>query len=291
MTHVAAKPDLALIHGWGVGHAAWEPVLPALAQRFHVHLIALPGYEAPETRMDKRSPSGHCQKAHEQTILEHIACRTPIDAPSSDAANSMPAFVRTAEALAERLPADCFLAGWSLGAMLAMQMALLTPPRIKGLILIGSTPSFMQRDGWPDAQPPALLDTFCDAVSQEATGTLQRFMALLNQGDNQARTISRTMSKRVLETPQPDTATLLNGLGWLRDVDLRQRIAAINTPALLIHGEKDPLMPLHAAQWLNATLPNAQLEVFAGAAHAPFLNDPERFATLIGDFCHALQRH
>ena len=291
MTHIAAKPDLALIHGWGVGNAAWEPVLPALAQRFHVHLIALPGYDVPESLMDKQSSGMRSQKAHEQTILEAIACRTPYDAPSSDVSNSTPAFVRAAEALAERLPTGCFLAGWSLGAMLALQIALLTPQRIKGLILIGGTPSFTQRNGWPDAQPPALLDTFCDAVGQDATGTLQRFMALLNQGDSQARSIARAMSQRVLEAPRPDTATLLNGLGWLRDVDLRQRIAAIETQTLLIHGEKDPLMPLQAAQWLNATLPHAQLEVFAGAAHAPFLNDPERFATLIGDTCHAFPRH
>jgi pimeloyl-ACP methyl ester carboxylesterase len=43
-------------------------------------------------------------------------------------------------------------------------------------------------------------------------------------------------------------------------------------------------MPLPAAHWLKEQLPNAHLERFAGAAHAPFLNDPERFAQLIGDF-------
>jgi pimeloyl-ACP methyl ester carboxylesterase len=44
------------------------------------------------------------------------------------------------------------------------------------------------------------------------------------------------------------------------------------------------LMPLPAAQWLKEQLPHAHLERFAGAAHAPFLNDPKRFAKLIGDF-------
>ena len=45
-------------------------------------------------------------------------------------------------------------------------------------------------------------------------------------------------------------------------------------------------MPLAAAQWLADRLPHARLEVFADAAHAPFLNDPGRFARLVGDFLH-----
>ena len=85
----------------------------------------------------------------------------------------------------------------------------------------------------------------------------------------------------------PDAASLLSGLAWLRDVDLRAEVANVRTPTLLIHGERDPLMPLGAARWLAQTLPQARLETFADAAHAPFLHDLERFTALVGDFCHA----
>jgi pimeloyl-[acyl-carrier protein] methyl ester esterase len=53
---------------------------------------------------------------------------------------------------------------------------------------------------------------------------------------------------------------------------------------LLVHGEHDPLMPLAAAQWLAGHMPNARIEVFPGAAHAPFLSQPERFAELLKRF-------
>lgn len=279
--------DLALIHGWGTGSVAWEPVLPLLAQRFRVHLIALPGYDAPECLMDKQSSDGSLQIPHEQTILERIPCRSPADEPSSDASTSGEEFVATAEALAQTLPEKCILGGWSLGAMLALQIARLAPQRVERLILVGGTPSFTERPDWPNAQAPALLEAFCNAVGHDASATLQRFIALLNQGDTQARSIARTLTRRVLATPLPDTATLLAGLAWLRHVDLRQLIATIDTPALVIHGANDSLMPLPAARWLHATLPHSQLEIFNDAAHAPFLNDPERFARLIGDFSHA----
>ena len=278
-------PNLVLVHGWGLGNTAWEDVLPALTRRFRVHQFTLPGYGAPDSRMDKQ-PSSQClEEAYEQTAFRPIICRTPFDALSS------PTFVQTAHVLADTLPENCILCGWSLGSLLALQAATVAPQRIKKLILVGGTPSFTQRADWPHAQPPALLDTFCDAIAKDAAGTLKRFIALFNQGDTQARLIGRAMIKQLLATPLPDTATLLAGLGWLRDVDLREQIASITVPSLLIHGENDPLMPRAAAQWLKETLPNAQLEVFSGAAHAPFLNDPDRFATLIGDDFHASALH
>ena len=264
MNNSPLKPDLALIHGWGLGHTVWQPVLPLLSLRFNVHVLALPGYATPETHVNNQ--------------------------PAQDLIQAATSFTQAAEALAETLPENCILCGWSLGGMLALQAALLAAQRqkaLKGLILIGSTPSFTQRADWPHAQPPTLLDAFNNALAKDPTNTLQRFIALLNQGDTQARSLGRALFKQLQATSLPDTATLLIGLGWLRDVDLRQQVAAIKMSTLLVHGEHDALMPLPAARWLHEQLPDSRLEVFAGAAHAPFLNDPERFATLTGDFFHA----
>lgn len=90
--------------------------------------------------------------------------------------------------------------------MLSLQMAALAPQRIKGLTLVGATPSFTQRTDWSHAQPPALLDTFCDAIANDAVGTLQRFVALLNQGDTQARSISRALNKALQSSLYPPPA-------------------------------------------------------------------------------------
>lgn len=247
------KPDLVLIHGWGLGPQAWSAALPALAMRFDVTSLALPGY-------------GNTQS------------------------HPRPSFIETATQFAESIPESAYVCGWSLGALLALQMAALAPQRLSGLILVGGTASFVQRTGWEAAQPPSLLDAFCDAISQDAAGTLQRFIALINQGDTQARPIGRMLNRQLQSAPIADTDTLLAGLGWLRDVDLREDLATVVTPALLIHGTNDPLMPLAAGQRLAEHLRNARLVAMPGAAHAPFLNDPETFANLIGEYCHATAR-
>jgi pimeloyl-[acyl-carrier protein] methyl ester esterase len=195
------------------------------------------------------------------------------------------------------LPAGVTLCGWSLGALLAVQAAWLAPRHFARLVLVGATPCFTQRADWTHGQPAALLDTFQAALDPSPQAALQRFIALLNQGDTQARAISRTLLARLAEQPLPSSEALNDGLNFLRAIDLRRQIPSVHTPTLLIHGEGDRLMPLAAARWLDEHLPRAdprsdsysgsRLEIFAGAAHAPFLNDPPRFIALLADFCHA----
>lgn len=245
--------DLALVHGWGIGKAVWQPVIAALSQGCRLHLVDLPGYGG-FAQSPQRASAG---------------------------------FVPTAQALVDLLPTGTALCGWSLGGLLALQAALLAPRHFSRLILVGASPCFAQRADWRCAQPPALLDAFGSAVTADAPLALRRFVTLLNQGDASARAIVGRLAK--LAATPPTGATLAQGLAWLREVDLRQPLqsAGLALPTLLIHGRRDSLIPCAAAAWLHEKLANSQLEIFAAAAHAPFLNDPERFAELTVDFCHA----
>ena len=38
-------PDIALLHGWGLGAEVWDAVLAPLARQFRVHVLSLPGYD------------------------------------------------------------------------------------------------------------------------------------------------------------------------------------------------------------------------------------------------------
>ncbi|MFA7292220.1 MAG: alpha/beta fold hydrolase [Rhodocyclaceae bacterium] len=241
-------PDVALLHGWGLGSGVWDTVTETLAATCRVHRVSLAGYDGqPADELD---------------------------------------FTATATVLAEQLPAGCTLCGWSLGGMLALSAAAQRPQRIGRLVLVSSTPRFVQDADWPHAQPPALLDTFRKAVAGDAKTTLSRFVMLFNQGDDKARAITRNLSP-LLAGSLPDTQTLLRGLDWLGSADLRNALARIAQPTLVIHGDNDPLMPLAAGQALAAALPNARLRHFASAAHAPFIADPAAFVTAVSAFCHA----
>lgn len=247
---VPAAP-LVLLHGWGLDSRVWDALLPHLieqAPQLPLLAVDLPGYRG-----------------------------TSYVAEDAQA---------VARALAEKLPAGCTLAGWSLGGMLAQLAALQAQSAMARLVLIGTTPSFIQREGFAAAQPPALLTAFAAGVRALPASVVSRFAALSNQGDSCARSIHRQL-QALTQEPVPEQAALLASLDWLQTLDLRAQASAITLPALLIHGGQDGLMPLAAGQWLAEHLPNATLLTFPDAAHAPFLHDPARCAAAISRFACA----
>lgn len=241
-------PDLALIHGWGLGSGVWGATANSLAETCRVHVVSLAGYDGqPADDLD---------------------------------------FSATAATLAEQLPAGCTLCGWSLGGLLVLSAAMQRPQRVGRLILVSATPRFVQDADWPQAQPMSLLDSFRSAVAGDAKATLTRFVMLFNQGDEKARAIARALTPLLANT-LPERETLLRGLSWLGSADLRSALKDIAQPTLVMHGDNDPLMPIAAGTTLATSLPNARLRHFAGTAHAPFIAAPSEFVAAVSAFCHA----
>jgi len=183
----------------------------------------------------------------------------------------------------ETVPAGAIVCGWSLGAMTAMQLALDQPERVARLVLVGATPRFVQAPDWPDAAPLESLQAFAAGIAADPDATLRQFAGRINAGDDHAGPLTRRIAA-LLAGRRPDAGTLAAGLARLRDLDLRKSVAAIRQPTLVVHGERDAIMPVEAACWLADRLPDARLEIFLGASHAPFLSEPERFADLVRQF-------
>lgn len=62
------------------------------------------------------------------------------------------------------------------------------------------------------------------------------------------------------------------------------RLAEIHVPTLIVHGEKDKLVPLAASQEAARRIPNARLEVIQNAGHWPMREQPQQFNRLLVDF-------
>lgn len=194
-------------------------------------------------------------------------------------------FTATADTLASRLAPGSILIGWSLGSLLALAIAARHPHKVGKLVLIAGTASFMQREDWPHAMPPEVLADFTAAINQAAQATLPRFVGAFNRGDQRAKAVTLELLR--LADQLPAAPVLISGLNWLRDVDLRTSARHIQAPCLLIHGAADPLMPLAAAEALTDLMPDAELAVMAGCAHAPFISQPVAFTARLTTFIHA----
>ena len=193
-------------------------------------------------------------------------------------------FAAAADDSAARLQPGATLCGWSLGAQLAMAVAVRHPEKVGKLLLVAGTASFVRRDGWPHAMPPEMLTEFAANVAADVEAMLPRFVGGFNRGDARAKEVTRQLLE--LADPRPPATTLASGLAWLRDVDLRPLAPQVKAPTLLIHGAADPLMPLAAAEALAALIPGARLTAMAECAHAPFISRPADFLALVHTFLH-----
>jgi pimeloyl-[acyl-carrier protein] methyl ester esterase len=246
---------LVMLHGWGMHSGLWLPVLPRLIERYRLHLVDLPGH-------------GYS------------------DALATPAPLSLSRLVEAVElAIAETsAPGPLMILGWSLGGQVALEWARLRPERVGALVLMSTTPSFVQRPGWPHAMAEATLRQFGDELRVAYRPTLQRFVTLQVQGSEHARDALASLRSQLFARGEPSPQALRDSLELLASSDLRSAIGAISKPALVIAGDRDTLTPVAAARWLASALPQASLVVVPGAAHAPFLSHPEAVVAALDAF-------
>ncbi len=240
-------PDLVLLHGWGMGAGIWDELAAVLAARFRVHAVDLPGY----------GDSASCSPYSPERIAGELACN---------------------------LPPRCGVCGWSMGGQVALAWAHRAPWQVSQLALIATTPSFVQRSDWPHAVDAAVLREFAQLLTADLDGTLRRFLALQSLGDTQARKVAAGLRAHLQRGARPPASVLADGLALLLGTDLRAMLGAIALPALVLHGDRDPLAPLAAGEFLCKALPNARLAVVKGASHAPFVSRVQETGTLLEEF-------
>ncbi|KFK93104.1 MULTISPECIES: pimeloyl-ACP methyl ester esterase BioH [unclassified Serratia (in: enterobacteria)] len=238
--------DLVLLHGWGLNAEVWSCTLERLAPHFRVHLVDLPGY-------------GRSQ-GYGALSLQQMA-----------------------DILLAVAPARAYWLGWSLGGLVAGQIALTQPERVTGLITVASSPCFAAQQDWPGIRPE-VLSGFQQQLSQDFNRTVERFLALQTLGTESARQDARLLKTVVLNQPMPGVAVLNSGLDMLRTVDQRQLLAEPAMPVLRIYGYLDGLVPRKVATLLDEWWPQSSSVVMPKAAHAPFVSHPEAFTGIIKQF-------
>lgn len=232
-------PVLVLLHGWGMHSAVWESFVPLLTPYAHVRCIDLPGF-------------GRSAAVPIPSTLEMMA-----------------------DALLAVAPAQAVWLGWSLGGLLAMEIASRHPQRVSHLVLMTATPCFVQKNDWACAMPTAEFAAFSDVVQQDALPAMKRFLALQCQGSVSARQDLRILQSCVTRLPAPDGKVLIQGLALLGGHDRRTSLSTLSLPVLFLLGEHDALVPASVASSLSSVLPSSAIVVVKGAAHVPFLSHPQ----------------
>lgn len=195
-------------------------------------------------------------------------------------------FVRLDDWLDEldaNLPEDAWLGGWSLGGMLATELAARRGERCCGLLTLASNPCFVAGAEWPHAMPDDTFDAFLAGCQADAKTTLKRFSLLCAQGAADPRGQSRLL---LGGAPTGSPETLMAGLELLAQLDTRAALQAYGGPQLHLFAGHDGLVPAEAAGALLALLPDVEVGLIEQAGHAFPLEDPHGVAAAIQAFLH-----
>jgi pimeloyl-ACP methyl ester carboxylesterase len=248
-------PLLLLVHGYSASLHAWEPWAQRLADRYRIVTIDLPG---------------------------HGLTSAPADYQAS-----IERYVRDVEAFAQSRNLPRFtLVGSSMGGHVAWEYALAHSQQLDGLVLVDA-------GGWPDSggsNPPLVFLLLRNPLVRPLLRDLDN-TSLVRQGLEAAfvdrRLVDDAMVQRYARFARaPGHREILIQMANVGDRKpaTRERLAQIRTPTLIMHGDRDNLVPVEHGRMFAASIPGSELITWPDEGHLPMEEHPDRSAQALSDF-------
>ena len=175
----------------------------------------------------------------------------------------------------------CDVMGMSLGGWMAAELAVRWPEHVRRLVLVN--PVGLYVDGAPITEIFGRpLGELADDLFADRDHPLAQLMRTVEDTlETDPAAIPFDLIRPVLQS-QAATAKI----GWnpyLHNPKLRGRLNRISAPTLVVHGQRDGIVPRAHAEAYAAEIKDASLVDLDGAAHLAVLERPDEVAKLVLD--------
>ena len=247
------RPALCFLHG-GAAHAHWfDLITPAFADRFHVVALDQRGHGESQWPVPPAYATENFA-ADLLAVIGHLGW--------------------------ERMA----LVGHSMGGHNAMGFAAWHPDRVSALVIIDSRPALpperVNRMHQRGRRPPRLHPSVEDAV---------RSFRLLPKETTADPALLAHLARAGLAQREGGVKYRFDPAcyGSRQPVDAWPLLPRVTAPALVVRGERSPVLPREMAEKMRDTLPKASVVEIPSAYHHLILDDPGAFNAALAAFLDA----
>jgi pimeloyl-ACP methyl ester carboxylesterase len=258
--HVGSGPAVVLIHGITSSSKTWRGVIPALAEDHTVIAPDLLGHGRSAKPRGDYSLGAYASGIRDLLVALGVARATVV--------------------------------GHSLGGGVAMQFAYQFPERVERLVLVdsgglgGEVNLVLRAATLPGAEwvLPLLVSSPLRGAGATLGGVLCRLGVRASADIRGLAEGFESLGDGAARRAFVHTArSVIDPAGQRVDASDRLYLAAA-IPSLIVWGDRDRMIPVGHGEAAHALMPGSRLEIFPGAGHFPFNDDPDRFAALLRDF-------
>ena len=258
----AGSPRLLFIHGLGASNHIWEPLARALPEGLELFALDLPGSGASPPRGALGPPELAL------FVLEFLG--------------------------ALGLSAVDLVAGHSLGGAVALELGLVAPARVGGLLIFNAAPAlpWLTRLGLRAPGMERLMSL--PGVMPRPRGPTRFFTQLYLSAifGERGRVTDEVVDgySRLAHDPQYFANMAATVQGFARHRRSLTELTRLTLPISVVWGERDPVFPVSLAERLVRVLPGATLHRLPRVGHCPPQEDPTLVAALTTELLGRVRR-
>ena len=169
--------------------------------------------------------------------------------------------------------------GWSMGGIVALEMAREYPGLLQRLVVISGTARFSAGNDAPPGVSASVLRAMALGLRRAPDNVLAAYDDKVYAPQSVAMAEA---AARALDIALLDRDELLQGLDYLQRMDVRNGLDQQTVPTLVVHGREDCIVPWQAGAWLSRALAGSHWRCHEGLGHALPIQAP---LLLAADIC------